>query len=87
MEALACGTPVVALARGGTREILDGQPGVVLVEPGTDPVSALVAGIPAALAMDRSATARAAARAFSHDTRVDALESRLRGLLVGVGVS
>lgn len=87
VEALACGTPVVALARGGTREILDGQPGVVLVEPGTDPVSALVAGIPAALAMDRSATARAAARAFSHDTRVDALESRLRGLLVGVGVS
>ncbi|MFI8589834.1 MULTISPECIES: glycosyltransferase [Dietzia] len=83
VEALACGTPVVALARGGIREILSGQPGVVLVEPGRDPASALAAGIPAALTLDRAATARAAAAAFSHDARIDLLEARLRGLLVG----
>lgn len=87
VEALACGTPVVALARGGTREILDGHPGVVLVEPGPDPVSALAAGIPAALAMDRCATARAAAAAFSHDTRMDSLEAHVRGLMVGVAAT
>ncbi|OAV79006.1 glycosyltransferase [Dietzia sp. 111N12-1] len=83
VEALACGTPVVALARGGIREILSGQPGVVLVEPGRDPSSALAAGIPAALTLNRAATARAAAAAFSHDARIDQLEARLRGLLVG----
>lgn len=83
VEALACGTPVVALARGGTREILSGQPGVVLVKPGPDPATALAAGIPAALTMDRTATARAAAAAFSHDARIDSLEARLRGLPVG----
>lgn len=84
VEALTCGTPVVALARGGIREILHGRPGVVLVEPGPDPVAALAAGIPAALALDRASTARAAAAAFSHDARIDALESRLRSLRVGV---
>ena len=83
VEALACGTPVVALARGGIREILSGQPGVVLVDPGRDPASALSAAIPAALTLDRVATARAAAAAFSHDARIDLLEARLRGLLVG----
>jgi len=84
VEALACGTPVVALARGGIREILRGQPGVILVEPGDDPAAALAAGIPAALTLDRAATARAAAAAFSHEARVDTLERRLRDLLVGV---
>ena len=83
VEALVCGTPVVALARGGIREILRDQPGVVLVEPGPDAASALAAGIPAALALDRADTARAAAAAFSHDVRVDRLESLLRDLLVG----
>lgn len=84
VEALACGTPVVALARGGIREIMRGQPGMILVDPGDDPASALAAGIPAALTLDRAATARAAAAAFSHDARIDALEERLRALLVGV---
>ncbi|MGN0100823.1 MAG: glycosyltransferase [Dietzia sp.] len=83
VEALACGTPVVALARGGIREILRGQPGVILVDPGDDPAAALAAGIPAALTLDRAATARAAAAAFSHDARIDALEERLRSLMVG----
>lgn len=86
VEALACGTPVVALARGSTREILSGQPGVVLVNPGPDPASALAAGIPAALTMDRAATARAAAAAFSHDARINSLEARLRGLPVGAAL-
>ena len=83
VEALACGTPVVALARGGIREILSGQPGVALVKPGHDPASALAAAIPAALTFNRLATARAAAAKFSHKARIDRVEAQLRGLLVG----
>ena len=83
VEALACGTPVVALARGGIREILSGQPGVVLVEPEGDLAARLAAAIPAALTFDRAATARAAAARFSHVTRMDRVEAQLRGLPVG----
>lgn len=86
VEALACGTPVVALARGGIREVLSGQPGVVLVKNDDDPVSALAAAVPAALTFDRAATARAAAAAFSHENRIDRVEAQLRGLLVGATV-
>jgi glycosyltransferase involved in cell wall biosynthesis len=84
VEALACGTPVVALARGGIREILSGQPGVILVEPTPDPAAALAAAVPAALTLDRVATARAARAAFSHDARIDRLERALRRSPVGV---
>lgn len=84
IEPLACGTPVVALARGGIREILRGQPGVVLVDPGRDPASALAAAVPVALTFDRVATARAAAAAFSHERRIDRVEARLRALPIGV---
>ena len=83
VEALACGTPVVALARGGIREILSGQPGVILVEAGRGPGPGVAAAIPAALTLDRVATARAAAAAFSHEARIDRLEGHLRDLLVG----
>ena len=83
VEALACGTPVVALARGGIREILGGQPGVALVRPGRDPASALAAAIPVALPFNRRATARAAAARFSHEARIDRVEAQLRGLPVG----
>lgn len=84
VEALVCGTPVVALARGGMREILDGQPGVILVDPGLDPAAALAAAIPAALTLDRESTARAAAAAFSHEARMARLETHLRAVPVGV---
>ena len=83
VEALACGTPVVALARGGIREIFSGQPGVVLVEPDRNPAAGLAAAIPAALTLDRVATARAAAATFSHVSRIDRVEAQLRGLPVG----
>ena len=59
------------------------MPGVVLVDPGRDPASALSAAIPAALTLDRVATARAAAAAFSHERRIDRVEAQLRGLPVG----
>ncbi len=36
VEALACGTPVLALARGGATEIVDDETGVLFVEPSTD---------------------------------------------------
>lgn len=84
LEALACGTPVVALARGGVREVLRGQLGVVLVEPGPDPATALAAAVPAALIPDRAAISRAAAAAFSHEARIDRVEAMLRELLAGV---
>ena len=57
-EALACGTPVVAFARGGIPEVLDAQCGR-LVQP--NDVAAMAAAIPEAIATvprRRSATAR-----------------------------
>lgn len=67
-EAMACGTPVAAFARGAANEI---------VEPGVtgglfDDADALVAALPAVMALDRAAIrARAAAR-FGADRMVDA---------------
>ncbi len=44
VEALACGAPVVALARGGVRDIVaDGVEGVLYEEPGSEGLAAAVA--------------------------------------------
>lgn len=54
IEAMACGTPVAAFARGGVAEILDGAPGR-LVTPGD--VDALAAAALEAQSLDRAAVA------------------------------
>ncbi|MBF0661480.1 glycosyltransferase [Rhodococcus sp. (in: high G+C Gram-positive bacteria)] len=56
-EALACGTPVVAFARGGIPEIVDSGSGVLVPAGDTD---AMAAAVPAATALSRSHARRRA---------------------------
>jgi glycosyltransferase involved in cell wall biosynthesis len=68
VEAMACGTPVAALDRGASRELVDeGTTGMVF-----DSVDALVAGLPAVLALDRAQVRTQALERFGADRMVDA---------------
>lgn len=77
IEALACGTPVVGLARGSLPELLDDETGVIV--DGED-VDGLAAAIAAALRLDRRACRERARREFSLDAMVDRYESLYRRL-------
>lgn len=70
-EALACGTPVVALARGGIPEILTPACGVLV--DGED-IAGLAAAIPRAIGLSRVAARRRAERACSLELMVDRYE-------------
>ncbi|MFC8047683.1 glycosyltransferase [Nocardia sp. NPDC057353] len=67
-EALACGTPVVAFARGGIPEILDPHSGV-LVAP--DDTAAMAAAIPAATALPRTRVRHRARTACTQQRMVE----------------
>jgi glycosyltransferase involved in cell wall biosynthesis len=68
VEAMVCGTPVAALDRGATRELVDeGTTGMVF-----DSVDALVAGLPAVMALDRRQVRTRALERFGADRMVDA---------------
>jgi glycosyltransferase involved in cell wall biosynthesis len=67
-EALACGTPVCAFARGALPELLDADCGR-LVEPGD--VEALAAALPDAAGLSRAAAREHAVRDCSLETMVD----------------
>jgi glycosyltransferase involved in cell wall biosynthesis len=80
LEAHACGTPVVALARGGALEtVVDGVTGILVREPGAPAFSAALARLPA-LAVDRAAL-REHALQFSRDRFVEAFDRHLDDLL------
>ncbi|MEE2032948.1 glycosyltransferase family 4 protein [Rhodococcus chondri] len=68
-ESLACGTPVVAFARGGIPEVLDDRSGC-LVEP--DDIDGVVAAVPRAVALSRTDARSRAADHCSERTMVDA---------------
>jgi glycosyltransferase involved in cell wall biosynthesis len=74
-EALACGTPVVAFARGGIPEILTPGSGR-LVEPGD--VAAMAEAIGEAERLSRAAVRHRAVTHCSLDTMIDRLESFYR---------
>lgn len=67
IEAMACGTPVVAYRRGALPETVDEAVTGMLV----DGVDAAVDALPAALALDRARIAAVARQRFSADRMVD----------------
>lgn len=71
-EALACGTPVVAVRRGGIPDILDEHCGV-LVEP--DDGAALGGAIGRAIHLDRASCRRRAEKTCDAERMVDAYEA------------
>ncbi|EME23091.1 glycosyltransferase [Rhodococcus triatomae] len=77
-EALACGTPVAAFARGGIPEVLTPDCGR-LVHPGD--VTALAAAIPEAAALSRGAARARAQRACSQKSMLTAYLGCYRDLL------
>ena len=67
VEAMACGTPVVAYARGSMAEIVDvGETGFLV-----DGVAAAAAAVEAAVRLDRAAIRRVAERRFGAGRMVD----------------
>ncbi|RMB76610.1 glycosyltransferase family 4 protein [Rhodococcus sp. SBT000017] len=71
-EALACGTPVAAFARGGIPEIVDASSGVLVA---ADDVHGLAAAIPAAAALRRPDVRARAEQVCSMDRMVDEYEA------------
>ncbi len=76
VEAMACGTPVAALARGALTELVDDEVGALATDP-----TALASAIERAATRDRTACRRRAESSFSADVMVDAYEAWFTGLL------
>ena len=76
VEAQACGTPVVALGRGGALEtVLDGETGVLFAEPTVGDLAAALNRL-TAMAFDRDHLRRHAAR-FSRDRHIAAIRQAI----------
>ena len=70
-EAMACGTPVAALSRGGLADLVTAETGA-LADPGDVP--GLASAVRAALTLDRRQVRRQAEERLSHRTMVDGYE-------------
>ncbi|SNT29927.1 glycosyltransferase [Rhodococcoides kyotonense] len=77
-EALACGTPVAAFARGGIPEIV--TPDCATLVPAGD-VAALAAAIPRTVALSRKVARQHAIRRCSAETMLDAYVHLYRGMI------
>ena len=85
-EAMACGTPVVALARGGIPEILDGFSGRLLAPADFDglddaAMTAAVTAIGEAVRLDRAGVRGQALRRCSADRMLDDYEAVYHGFV------
>jgi glycosyltransferase involved in cell wall biosynthesis len=83
-EAMACGTPVAAYDRGGLREIVDTQSGVLVPAGSTE---ALAAALREASSRDRDAVRRRACQHFSLDRMVDRYEATYLAMAGLVGAA
>lgn len=72
VEAAMCGTPVVALARGGVGEAVTRETGVLVDPESADVVGALCAGVDAVGSLDRSCVRESAVATFSFERCLDA---------------
>lgn len=79
-EALACGVPVAAFARGAIPDILDASCGVLAVP---DDVGSLARSTLAALSLDRSACRRRAEQVCDAEHMIDAYEALYGRLAAG----
>jgi glycosyltransferase involved in cell wall biosynthesis len=77
-EALACGTPVAAFARGALVELLDDDTGRLAP---ADDLAGLARAIGEATVLDRDACRRGAERRFSAGAMTDGYESWFQTLL------
>ena len=83
IEAMACGTPVIARRRGAVAEVVDdGVTGFVV-----DDVAGAVAAVRRARGLDRRAIRARAALRFSRDRMVDDYLRVYEGVLAGTGVA
>jgi glycosyltransferase involved in cell wall biosynthesis len=79
VEALACGTPVIAFDRGSMRELVhDGRDGFVVAD-----LEGAVAAVACAGSLDRAAIRAAAVDRFHHDRMVDDYVDVYEGILEG----
>ena len=78
IEAMACGTPVAAVARGALSEIVDASTGALA--PVGD-ITALAAAMRTAAALDRSIVRQVARDRFSHRAMVDSYELLYRAAI------
>ena len=83
LEALLCGTPVVALPGGGSVDLVAYGVGGILVQPSGNTVGAVVDAMHAAYYLDRSKVRQSGERFGDVDAMIDQYETALKDVAMG----
>jgi glycosyltransferase involved in cell wall biosynthesis len=83
LEAMLCGTPVVALPSGGNVDLIEYGKSGILVQPSGDMVGAVVDAMKAARHLDRKGVRESAERFGSVDVQMTAYEDALADCMKG----